>query len=92
MWRSGGWRHTELTTDQLRLSLRGGGRQELLDRAGGLTSQAFVKGAAFTRKDLKEREQKQLDELGEKLQADLAAQALGAAAASAWYRRARPRG
>jgi len=55
---------------------------ELLDRAGGLTALASAKGAAFTRKDLKEREQKQLDELGEKLQADLAALSLQAANAN----------
>lgn len=55
---------------------------ELLDRAGGLTTLAFAKGAAFTRKDLKEREQKQLDELGEKLQSDLAALSLQAANAN----------
>jgi len=54
----------------------------LLDRAGGLTDQAFTKGAAFTRRDLREREQKQLNELSQKLQADLAAQALGAASAN----------
>ena len=56
--------------------------KELLDRAGGLTSQAFTRGAAFTRKDLREREQKQLDELGEKLQSDLAAMSLQAANAN----------
>jgi len=56
--------------------------RELLDRAGGLTPTAFVRGAAFTRKDLKEREQKQLDDLGEKLQADLASMSLQAAAAN----------
>jgi protein involved in polysaccharide export with SLBB domain len=56
--------------------------KELIDRAGGLTSLAFAKGAAFTRKDLKEREQKQLDELGEKLQSDLAAMSLQAANAN----------
>jgi protein involved in polysaccharide export with SLBB domain len=56
--------------------------RELLERAGGLTSTAFARGAAFTRKDLKEREQKQLDELGEKLQSDLAAMSLQAANAN----------
>lgn len=56
--------------------------KELLDRAGGVTPLAFPKGAAFTRKDLREREQKQLDDLGSKLQSDLAAMSLQAAAAN----------
>jgi polysaccharide biosynthesis/export protein len=56
--------------------------KEVLTRAGGLTSLAFAKGAAFTREELKQREQKQLDVLGEKLQSDLAAMSLRAANAN----------
>jgi polysaccharide biosynthesis/export protein len=61
---------------------RGETLHELLDRAGGLTPLAFAKGSAFTRLELKEREQKQLDLLGEKLQTDLSSLALQAAAAN----------
>ena len=46
--------------------------RELLLRAGGLTSQAFVEGAVFTRADLRERERKQIDTLATRMQADLA--------------------
>jgi polysaccharide biosynthesis/export protein len=61
---------------------RGETLRQLLDRAGGLTSLAFAKGSAFTRRELQEREQKQLDLLGERLQSDLAALSLQAAAAN----------
>lgn len=53
--------------------------RELLDRAGGLTSFAFPEGSAFTRRDLKELEQQQLDRLAERMRADVAALALSAA-------------
>jgi polysaccharide biosynthesis/export protein len=55
---------------------------QVIERAGGLTSRAFVKGSAFTRRELKEREQKQLDLLSERLQGDLAVLSLQAAAAN----------
>jgi protein involved in polysaccharide export with SLBB domain len=56
--------------------------RQLLERAGGLTSQAFAKGSAFTRRETREIEQKQLDQLGERLQTSLASLALQAAAAN----------
>jgi polysaccharide export outer membrane protein len=52
---------------------------QLLERAGGLTTLAFPEGSAFTRRDLKEIEQQQLDRLAERLRSDLAALALQAA-------------
>jgi polysaccharide biosynthesis/export protein len=55
---------------------------EVLQRAGGLSSRAFAKGSAFTRIDLREREQKQLDLLSERMQADLAMMSVQAAAAN----------
>ncbi len=61
---------------------RGETLHELLNRAGGLSSLAFARGAAFTRSELREREQKQLDQLGDRLQIDLASLSLQAAAAN----------
>lgn len=61
---------------------RGETLHSVLDRAGGLTSLAFSSGAVFTRTELKEREQAQIDRLAERLQGDLAATALSAAAAN----------
>lgn len=55
---------------------------ELLQRAGGLTQLAFPRGSVFTRKELKEREQKQLDLLADRMQSDLASLSLQAAAAN----------
>src|SRR5690606_24047702 len=52
---------------------------QVLDRAGGLTTLAFPEGSAFTRRDLRELEQEQLDRLEERMRADLAAMALQAA-------------
>lgn len=52
---------------------------QVIERAGGLTSLAFSDGSAFTRKDLKDIEQLQLDRLGERLRADLASLSLQAA-------------
>jgi polysaccharide biosynthesis/export protein len=45
----------------------------VLERAGGLTSLAFAQGSVFTRRELLEREQQQIDQLTERLQSDLAA-------------------
>lgn len=53
--------------------------RQLLERAGGLTTTAFPEGGAFTRSDLKELEQQQLDRLSERLRGDLAALALQSA-------------
>jgi protein involved in polysaccharide export with SLBB domain len=61
---------------------RGETLHQVLMRAGGLTSSAFPKGSAFTREELREREQKQLDMLSDRLQTDLASLSLQAAAAN----------
>jgi protein involved in polysaccharide export with SLBB domain len=45
-------------------------------RAGGLTKYAFPEGAVFTRKELREREQKELDMLAVRMQNDIAFVAL----------------
>ena len=55
---------------------RGETLRSMLDRAGGLTSLAFPSGAVFTRVELQEREQQQIDRLAERLQSDLAVAAL----------------
>jgi protein involved in polysaccharide export with SLBB domain len=54
---------------------------EVLDRAGGLTTQAFPEGSAFTRSDLKVLEQQQLDRLAETMRADLVSLSMQAARA-----------
>ena len=56
--------------------------QSVIERAGGLTEFAFPQGAVFTRRDLKQREQQQLDLLTERLQGDLAVLALQGIAAN----------
>lgn len=61
---------------------RGETLRSVLDRAGGLTSLAFPSGSVFTRRELREREQEQIDRLAERLQNDLASSALRAAAAN----------
>jgi protein involved in polysaccharide export with SLBB domain len=61
---------------------RGETLRSVLERAGGLTSLAFPSGSVFTREELKEREQQQIDRLAERLQSDLASTALQAAAAN----------
>jgi protein involved in polysaccharide export with SLBB domain len=52
---------------------RGETLRSVLERAGGLTSLAFAQGSVFTRRELQEREQQQIDQLTERLQSDLAA-------------------
>lgn len=49
---------------------------QLLQRAGGLTSNAYPKGALFTRQSLKELEAARLQEASQRLQADLASMQL----------------
>jgi hypothetical protein len=44
----------------------------VIERAGGLTDLAFAEGSVFTRRELREREQKQLDVLEERLRRELA--------------------
>lgn len=61
---------------------RGETLHSVLERAGGLTELAFPDGSVFTRRELKEREQQQMDRLAERLQSDLAVTALQAAAAN----------
>ena len=56
--------------------------KSVLERAGGLTRYAFADGAVFTRKELREREQKQLDMLAAKMQNDITFVALEGAAAN----------
>jgi protein involved in polysaccharide export with SLBB domain len=48
----------------------------VVDRAGGLTQYSFVEGAIFTRKELKVREQEQLDRLANRLRTEIAEVAL----------------
>jgi polysaccharide biosynthesis/export protein len=61
---------------------RGETLRQVIDRAGGLTTKAFQKGSAFTRRETREIEQKQLDQLGERLQSSLVTMSLQAAAAN----------
>ena len=61
---------------------RGETLRSVLGRAGGLTALSFPEGAVFTRVELLKREQEQIDRLAERLQGDLAATALSAAAAN----------
>jgi protein involved in polysaccharide export with SLBB domain len=55
---------------------RGETMKSVIERAGGLTELAFTEGSVFTRKDLQEREQKQLETLTGRLKRDLATLAL----------------
>ena len=61
---------------------RGETLKSVIERAGGLTDFAFPEGTVFTRDELKEREQKQLDVLADRLQNDLVTLALQGAAAA----------
>lgn len=58
---------------------RGETLRSLLERAGGLTEFAFPEGAVFTRRELRERERKQLETLAKRMQSDLAQLSLQAA-------------
>lgn len=60
---------------------RGETLHEVIQRAGGLTPRAFIKGSAFTRAYLRDNERKQKEQLIERLRGDLAAMSLQAAAA-----------
>jgi polysaccharide export outer membrane protein len=79
----------ESWTDQEAITLRGQvkfpGRysvkpgetlKSVLMRAGGLTQYAFPEGSVFTRQELREREQRQLDMLAQRMQSDIAFVAL----------------
>jgi protein involved in polysaccharide export with SLBB domain len=61
---------------------RGETLRSVLTRAGGLSDLAFPAGSVFTRKELRDREQEQLNSLSERLQKDLAILALQGAAAN----------
>jgi len=61
---------------------RGETLRSVMARAGGLTDAAFAEGSVFTREELKKREQEQLDMLANRMQTELTALALGAAAAN----------
>jgi polysaccharide biosynthesis/export protein len=61
---------------------RGETLRSVIARAGGLTNLAFPEGSVFTRTELQEREQAQLDQLATRMQSDLAAVALQATAAN----------
>jgi polysaccharide biosynthesis/export protein len=61
---------------------RGETLKSVLERAGGISELAFPEGSVFTRSELKEREQKQLDVLATRLQNDLSTLALQGAAAN----------
>lgn len=58
---------------------RGETLAQVLQRAGGLTTLGFPEGSAFTRRDLREIEQEQLDRLAARIRTDLASLALQAA-------------
>jgi len=61
---------------------RGETLRSVLVRAGGLTEFAFPEGSVFTREELKQNEQKQLDTFAQRLQNDLVVLALQGAAAN----------
>jgi protein involved in polysaccharide export with SLBB domain len=61
---------------------RGETLKAVIARAGGLTEYAFAEGSVFTRQELKDREQKQLDVLASRVQNDLVTLALQGAAAN----------
>ncbi len=56
--------------------LRGETLSHLMERAGGLTKEAFSEGAIFLREDLKQREQEQIEVLANRLEADLVSMSL----------------
>lgn len=55
---------------------RGETLRSVIDRAGGLTDLAFPDGAVFTRVELKQQEQEQLDRLAERMRMNIAEMAL----------------
>jgi protein involved in polysaccharide export with SLBB domain len=58
---------------------RGETLRSVIQRAGGLTDLAFPAGAVFTRDELRDREQEELDRLAERMRSDIASMALMAA-------------
>jgi polysaccharide export outer membrane protein len=61
---------------------RGETLKSVLLRAGGLTDYAFAEGSVFTRKELRDREQRQLDLLAVRMQEDIQFAALEGATAN----------
>src|SRR5205807_7674913 len=57
--------------------------KSVLLRAGGLTEYAFPEGSVFTRRELRDREQRQLDLLADRMEKDIAFAALQGVALSA---------
>jgi protein involved in polysaccharide export with SLBB domain len=57
--------------------------KSVVQRAGGLTQYAFAEGSVFTRQELREREQAELDMLNRRMQHDVAFVALQGAAVGA---------
>lgn len=55
---------------------KGESLREVLERAGGLTPLAYPRGAVFTREEVRELEQKELERLTDRMQADLIALSL----------------
>jgi polysaccharide export outer membrane protein len=58
---------------------RGETLRSVVERAGGLTDLAFPAGSVFTRVELKDREQEQLNNFAERMRKDIAEEALEAA-------------
>jgi protein involved in polysaccharide export with SLBB domain len=56
--------------------LRGETLSDLMERAGGLTTEAFPEGAIFLREELKDREQDQIDILVRRMESDLTSMSL----------------
>ncbi len=59
---------------------RGETLKSVIERAGGLTNFAFPEGSVFTREWLRKREQEQLDQIAARMQTDITALAISAAA------------
>lgn len=55
---------------------RGETLRSVIVRAGGLTDLAFADGSVFTRRELREQEQQQLDRLADRMRTDIAEMAL----------------
>ena len=61
---------------------RGETLHSVIERAGGLTDLAFPQGAAFTREELRKREQEQLERLADRMRSDLASASMVASRSS----------
>jgi protein involved in polysaccharide export with SLBB domain len=61
---------------------RGETLRSVLERAGGLTDLAFAEGSVFTRLELREQEQAQLNRLAERMKSDLVSTSLMASRAN----------